>query len=383
MKKLYFIIAIATVMCCFSGCKKELDLAHKYDNTESRKPYEEPEEDISDYTEYDNWYMSDRYDIAVKDGTPRKGYWLDGKITAIKFSWAAKFTTFWSSDASLMLENCNTPWLEDNINKLTEDNVVIGNTVQPQPGFTDGGQWFIGVHELTNERIVGFFHAESHWKGQICAYKSIGVAYSSDHGKTWTKGDKILSGTDPKPETSANDGRSYGLGDGCVVYNPERKSWICYYSGFCPNGGDFMITMAESKDPDGKAGTWKKWDGTNFTVEGCNQSTGLGGPNTAIANLASFHGGNPSVMFNTHLNKWIMVYHSWQLAIIYSESEDGIVWSKPVTIISKQMEPGGSMYPNLIGPEGDVTGGKQIRLYYSTDMVNGIRVLSCRKLSFK
>lgn len=382
MKKVLFAIVAAASVFCLAGCSKELDLAHKYNNTISSEPYVEPEEDISAYTEFEKWYLSDRYDVTVKDGIPRKGFWLDGKITAVKFSWAAKFTLFWSADQSLMLEGCDTPWLEDNINKLTKDNEVIGNN--PTQNFTDGGQWFIGVHELKSGKIAGFFHAESHWKGQSCAYKSIGVAYSEDLGKTWTKGDKILSGTDPRPETSANDGRSYGLGDGCVVYNKERESWICYYSGYCPNGSDFMITMAESKDPEGKAGTWKKWDGTDFTVEGCNQSTSLGGPNYAIDGLKAFHGGNPSVMYNTYLEKWIMVYHSWQRAIIYSESVDGINWSKAETMISKEMEPGGSMYPNFIGIDGDTEGGKQIRVYYSTDMGgNGIRTLSCRKISFK
>ena len=87
-----------------------------------------------------------------------------------------------------------------------------------------------------------------------------------------------------------------------------------------------MITMAESKDPEGKAGTWKKWDGSDFTVEGCNQETGLGGINTSIAGLRQYHGGNPSVMYNTWLGKWIMVYHCWQRYIVISYSDDGIVW---------------------------------------------------------
>ena len=377
----YAILCCAAALLAWS-CDRELDLAGKYDNTDSSKPFDE-EINLDEYTEYDDYYMTDREDITVNDGVPRKGYWLDGKITAIKFSWLTKFTLFWSGDNSYMQTDCETPWLESNINGLTDDMAVIGNSINPTDGFSDGGQWFIGVHELKGEKLVGFFHSESHWPGQSCAYKSIGVAYSEDHGKTWTAGDKMLSGTDPKPETSANDGRSYGLGDGCVVWNEDRESWICYYSGFCTAENDFVITMAESTDPEGKAGTWKKWDGTDFTVEGCNQETGLGGPNTSISGLSAYHGGNPSVMYNTYLEKWIMVYHSWQSYIVLSYSEDGITWSSPVTLISKTMEPGGSMYPNLIGSEGDTEGGRSIRIYYSTDMVNGIRTLSMRRIYFK
>lgn len=371
---------------CIAGCLRDLDLAHKYDNSTSKEPYEEQEDDVSNYSEFDKWYLSDRYDINVEDEIPRKGYWLDGKITVVKFSWAAKFSIFWSADRSLMQSDCDTPWLEYNINRLSVNDEVIGD--KPTQNFTDGGQWFIGVHELKgkNGKLVGFFHAESHWPGKLSAYKSIGVAYSDDMGKTWTKGNMILSGTDPRPETGANDTRSYGLGDGCIVYNEERESWICYYCGSCTNAGtrSYMISMAESKDPEGKAGTWKKWDGFGFTAEGCNGTTGLGGANYTIDELKKFPGGNPSVMYNTYLNKWIMVYHSWNRAIIYSESEDGINWTKAVTMISKTMEPGGAMYPNLIGPDGDTEGGKQIRMYYSTDMDGlGIRTLSCRRISFK
>lgn len=383
MKTFRICAGLSIAAICLCSCSRELDLAHKYDNADSSRPFEEEGINTDDYTDYGDFLMSDRSDVVVNSGVPRKGYWLDGKITVQKFSWSAKYTVFWSADASFMQTDCNTPWLEDNINGLTEDMAVIGNSVRPTPGFSDGGQWLIGVHELSSERLVGFFHSESHWKGQSCAYKSIGVAYSDDNGKTWTPGDKILSGTDPKPETSANDGRSYGLGDGCVVWNKERESWICYYSGFCPDKNDFVITMAESKDAEGRAGTWKKWDGHDFTVEGCNAVTGLGGVNTSIESLSSYHGGNPSVMYDSYLGKWLMVYHSWQRAIVMSYSEDGITWTVPTAIIDHAMEPGGSMYPNLVGPDGDTEGGQNIRLYYSTDMVNGIRTLSVRRISFK
>ena len=372
--------------CCMLvvpvSCSRDLDLAGKYDNTESSKPYEE--EDISDdYTEYGDYFMTGRRDINVNQDIPRRSFWLDGKITAVKFSWASKFTLFWSADDSYMQEACETPWLENNINGLTAEMAVIGKNIQPTPGFSDGGQWFIGVHELPGEKLVGFFHSESHWPGSGGAFKSIGVAYSSDHGHTWTAGEPILMGTDPKPETGPSDNRSYGLGDGCVVWNEERESWICYYSGYCPDKSDFVITMAESKDEEGRPGTWRKWDGTDFTVEGCNGITHLGGINTSIAELSLYHGGNPSVMYNTWLNKWLMVWHSWQRTIVYSTSDDGISWEKPAVLLGNGDEPGGAMYPNLIGPEGDVKGGQNVRLYYASDMQGSGRTLSVRRISFK
>ena len=380
------------------SCSGELDLAHKYDNTESSKPYEsdgtapekEPEEEpekepeTEKYFDYGTYEMTDRVDVDQKTGIPRKGYWLDGKITAFKPSWDNDhFTIFWSADASLMQDGCSSPWLEDNINLLKKEMAVIGNSVNPQDGFTDGGQWFIGVHEMSDEKLIGFFHAESHWKNQSGAYKSIGVSYSTNRGKTWTPGERILSGNEPKPAESANDGRSYGLGDGCVVWNEERKSWICYYSGYCPDGKDFCITMAESKDPEGKAGSWKKWDGKVFSEEGCDPESGLGGINVTIEPLKAYHGGNPSVMYNRETKEWMMVYHSWQRSIIFSTSKDGITWSAPTAIIDPTLEKGGAMYPNFISEEGDIIGGKEFRVYYSADMVNGIRTLCYRKIRLK
>ena len=80
-----------------------------------------------------------------------------------------------------------------------------------------------------------------------------------------------------------------------------------------------MITMACSEDPAGAAGTWKKWDGKAFTVEGCNGQTQLGGANIKIANLDTYAGGNPSVMWNHYIGKWVMVYHSWPTHLSFDE----------------------------------------------------------------
>ncbi|MBO4426871.1 MAG: exo-alpha-sialidase [Bacteroidales bacterium] len=325
--------------------------------------------------------ISDRTVVNQVSTVPERGVWLDGKISVLRPSWKpTTFITFWSSFDSYMQIDCATPWLEDNIGRLRSTMTVIGKNFNPQPGFTDGGQWFIGVHEVSGGKLVGFFHAESHWKNQSGVYKSIGVAYSTDQGRTWTPGDKILSGDEPKPTTSDNDGRSYGLGDGCVVWNKERESWICYYSGFCPAQNDFCICMAESEDPLGAAGTWKKWDGSGFTVEGCNTTTGLGGVNTAIRSLRHFHGGNPSVMYNAERSQWMMVYHRWDPhVIIFATSIDGITWGGPSAIFDQKMEPGGAMYPNFISSEGDLSGGNTFRIYYAADMSSS----GSRKLCYR
>ena len=379
-----FIAALCTTLL---SCSRELDLEHKFDNSNSSRPKDEIIEEIEDTKDYLDkgiLLMSPRTDLKIKDGVPRKDFLLDGKISVIKFKGQKNYTTFWSGNKSYMQEGCESPYLENNVNRLQENMAVIGKGITSTEGFSDGGQWMIGVHELPDGRLAGFFHSESHWKGCKGAYKSIGLAYSDNNGKTWTKGSKIISGSDPKPARpeDPNSGKSYGLGDGCSVWNEARQSWIVYYSGF--DGRNYRISMAESKDPAAKAGTWKKWDGSDFTVEACNQKTGLGGPNVAIKNLSSYAGGNPSVTWNTHLEKWIMFYHSWQKAIVMSTSADGITWDKPVLLVDLNLEPGGSMYPNIVGEHGDLTTGQSFRLYYAADMNNfGQRKTAMRKIQLK
>jgi len=62
-----------------------------------------------------------------------------------------------------------------------------------------------------------------------------------------------------------------------------RKEGSLYYSAF--SGIDYRICMAASSDPAGVPGTWKKWDGREFTVDGYNTATGVGGRDTHIRGL--------------------------------------------------------------------------------------------------
>lgn len=367
------------------SCERTLDLAHKYDNTESSQEKETPAEPTDDlkYTEKGIFLVSEPVKVVVPNSVPHGQFMLDGKISVIKNK--DSYTTIYSSAFSMWQDGCSTPWLEDNIAKLTDSNKFIGKGItSPINGFTDGGMWTIGVHSLAGSKIAAFFHAESHFPSGDCQYKSIGLAYSSDGGKTFDKGTKIISGPEPKPAVGEGGGKSYGLGDGCVVWNEEKKMWICYYSAYCEDPADFVITMAASTDPEGKPGTWKKWDGSNFTLEACDQNTGLGAKDIKIANLDTYHGGNPSVMYNTVLKAWVMSYHSWQRRLVISTSPDGISWEKPSIIVGIEDEKDGAMYPNFISLEGDLKSGKNFRLYYSANMKSGgSREIYYRKIKLK
>lgn len=93
-------------------------------------------------------------------------------------------------------------------------------------------------------------------------------------------------------------------------------------------------------------------------------------------------GANPSVMWNTFLNKWVMVYGSWTKRIYMSFSEDGIVWSAPEKIMGGTDQP--AWYPNLISEDGDLKGGEVVKMYWSDNQNDlGIRDLAYCKIKFK
>ncbi|RQP18607.1 MAG: hypothetical protein EAS52_04985 [Parapedobacter sp.] len=312
--------------------------------------------------------------IVDQSGVDMQGYWPDGKISAVKEEGSEKFVLYWAENYSFRTEG-NTPFPEDQIDQLRPQNRVFGVGFNQISDFTDAGSWFIGVHRLIDGRLAGFFHAESRW-GSLTAFKSIGIAYSSDNGRTWTKGEKILNVNYTKPR----EARWSGLGDGCVVYNEDRQQFICYYSANI-EGEDYKICMAASDDPYGSPDTWKKWDGRNFTIDGYDSETGIGGVDHKLAGLTSQAGANPSVMWNDFLKRWVMVYAGWNGVLYMSSSVDGITWEQPLAISKNAEETAG--YPNLISEYGDLEGSKVVRLYYARNQnAAGVRQFAYRTITY-
>lgn len=370
------ILSVALCALALASCTKELDLVHKYDNSSSSiVPEKEAWEDWKVEKNFDNFSLSEK---TILDGTGMEfaGYWPDGKICSIKFG-EDSFVNFWG-EATSYRTIAPKPYLENHISQVKPENKVFGKGINSVKDFNEDGSWFIGVIPLEDGRIAGFFHAESHWSKGDGAYKSIGVAYSSDNGATWSKEERILSADTPKPAQAA----WCGLGDGCVVYNPTLKAFICYYSG--NDGTNYRICMAKSTDPAGAAGTWKKWDGKDFTIEGCNPSTGLGGKDVSIESLRGVSGANPSVMWNTYLKKWVMVYNTWNESVVLTTSADGLTWDAPIEVVGTTTLSETGRYPNLISDKGDTEGGQKVQLYYASNQgSNGKREIAHRVIKFK
>lgn len=158
--------------------------------------------------------------------------------------------------------------------------------------------------------LVGFYHAQDNYgdplNGAAAAWKSIGIAYSSDDGVSWRDGGVIITSSKPRPPNS--QAQFGGNGDFGAVWDYFNKQWVVVYAG------DYWLGQAISKDPDAKPGSFKKWAGPNFGY----RDNGLGGAGFGIGRkqnpdgsqlwgadtgAALRPGSNPGIHFNVVLNK--------------------------------------------------------------------------------
>ncbi len=338
------------IFLCFAGCELNLDPV--------------------------NYSLSDVTVITPNVKIECQGYWPDGKLCVVKKG--IDFQMFWG-EADSYRTTAATPYVEDHINQVLKENKVFGKTSnEPKiQNINENGSWFIGVFPLNDSgRYVGFFHGESHWDSSGIAHKSIGVAYSDDYGKTWHDSAPIIVDK-PKPSNP----NWTGLGDGCVVRDEKNGRWVCYFQAPVGRNSN-SLCMAVSYDEEGKSGTWYKWDGSDFSIKAYDENTGKGGRNVALRNLNKVPGANPSVMWNTYLNKWVMTYASWGKRIYISQSKDGINWSSPQQILGSDEHP--AWYPNLISEGGDTTGGQTVQIYFSLDQNQwGVRKIGKCTITFE
>lgn len=299
-----------------------------------------------------------------------RGYFPDGNINVLEIG--SSYYTFWA-----MYKNyrsiSNAPLLQNHVGQLNPSTSVFGGRETDNGssnGFNDGGMWFIGIRELDDGRLVGFFHAESHWYPRTTqgwqAYKSIGVAYSNDKGLTWGTPELILKQSTNKPDAPEWS----GLGDGCVIYNHLNNKYYCYYT---PVSGSVNLSMAVSSDPEAAPDSWTKWYNGSFS------QPGIGGLDSPIAGLSSRPGANPSVHWNTYLNKFVMVWHGWNEKLYISASDDGEVWESPQILLDEGDK---TWYPVIVGTDS-TKGGQTVTLYYGNNFQSdGRRTLSYRTITF-
>jgi hypothetical protein len=215
---------------------------------------------------------------------PKQQFLPDGHLTV--FQDDSEVWMFWPFEDSYRTSGPSVFEMRDPVKSLPRGKAG---------SFDSGGAWLYTVLRGKEGRLLGFYHAEDRTfplspESNFIAYKSIARCTSDDFGESWKNREQILTSLQPKPQRA----KWSGLGDHCIVWDHDKHRLVCFYQ----EGG--LLHMAESRDSQGQAGTWRKWYRGDFT------EPGLGGRSTPIPSLARHPGGNPSLLWNTFLERWLM-----------------------------------------------------------------------------
>ena len=291
--------------------------------------------------------------LANKAQVPIYPWFPDGHIAVVAEPNQAEYHMYWSGHESYRTLGAY-PFPEFQ-HTLFPEEPVFGGRLNTER-WDNGGSWLMSIFRQEEDTLVGFYHAEDHWvvatNPSGVAWKSIARTTSSDNGFSWSEGVQIITSSATKPASPTWG----GAGDNCVIWDHLNNRWLCYYQ-------EHWLMMAVSYDPAGRPGTWYKYYNGEFN------QPGLGGFSSSIPGLASVPGGNPSVHYNSYLQRFVMVWHSWvSLSIYISTSTDGVVWEEP-RLLEPNSAPRRAWYPTIIGAS-DTEAGKIARLYYA-DIAGG------------
>jgi len=292
--------------------------------------------------------QSSRYAIADNAGVPVYPWFPDGHISVIPEG--TNWMMFWAEYESYRTLG-PSQYPQEHFS-LSPDTPVIGYRNRDSNTFNNGGSWLMSVHRQSGNDLIGFIHAEDHWTNPLpntnsppFAWKSIGRVTSSDNGQSFGNAVQIITSSNTKPATP----QWGGTGDFCIIRDETNSRWVCIFQ-------EHYLYAAVSTDPDASPGTWYKWK------DGSWNSPGLGGDCDPI--LSSHAGANPSLHWNTYLNKWIMVWQAWADESIYlSGTTDFINWDPPVKIISP-VNGLTAQYVTIIG-DSDVQAGENAWIYWA------------------
>lgn len=251
------------------------------------------------------------------------------------------------------------------------------------------------------------FHAEEWWLNQgtsngkcnnvSCFYSSLGLAVSTDNGKTFRVVGQILQPSQPM-SVFQGGGRNMAVGTGSLVVadangkhldnpppDPSAAYFYLFYTdlspgmpGPCANGPCIgvarapylsLIQTALAGNPDLVATAFHKYGGptpsswTQPATSGTPNQSGTAGVYSPLWTDESI--AQPEVIYDRALNVYLAVYET-KSSIGFRASYDLINWSGPLG--SGYSETGRQLYaPTLLGETGDPTiAGSTPRLYFTS-----------------
>lgn len=228
----------------------------------------------------------------------------------------------------------------------------------------------------TGTDLLMIYHAETRNFGSgppnqhSPAFAQVGLARSTDNGVTWVRQGAIVSGADPKPSTNPTKAGVYGVSEPYAII---AAGFIYMFYPYTPlpgatDDGPTTLQVARAQvSVDAAPGTWTKYYNGAFGSQ-----PGLGGLGSQIVPTVSActRPVQPSVAFNTYLNKYVLLFvcnEGW----FFSLSADLVNWSAPtnfnaMTLFTKCTQNDDNLVFVTPGNASQVIGRTGYVLYAST-----------------
>jgi hypothetical protein len=211
---------------------------------------------------------------------------------------------------------------------------------------------------------------------------SIGVAMSTDQGKSWPQRAVIIQGKNmvlsgfncvavDNMMRTPNDNVG-AAGPSAVLHTVGNISYIYLYyldRVLTPANGGAASGIYVARAPysgNGAPGTWQFWTGQGWSKPA--------GPEVAAAPVITppprdGEAAQPQVTYNTALKRWLIVYHT-RSDLYAATSADGITWDTPQALGASIGNARSPAFPTLVtegSPDQQTTGAKGW-LFYSREV---------------
>ena len=229
------------------------------------------------------------------------------------------------------------------------------------------------VYQVPNSSTwLMVYHLERWHNGDSTNFwASLGLAQSTDQGQTWTDLGEIIQHNTPSGSAGI-----YDIGGGTlVVINGYLYIYFLDWTGDAP-GTAVFLAVARAKVTDVVAAA-AQGNVTPFFkfYNGAWTQPALGGVASELgaACTPKATGWFGSVVYNTYLQKYILVYPTpatgTNVNLYLASSSDGLSWTGSSVIANAATE---QFYPTVLGEDGNPSStGQQFYVYYTSSVSGG------------
>ncbi len=219
--------------------------------------------------------------------------------------------------------------------------------------------------------LLMVYHAEIPTVTTQSFYSVLGLAVSSDEGKSWIDLGEIIRIN----QGYRTDLDGFDIGDSTLVRSPDGKYFYIYFPDWRANGsthwGNTITSISVARAP--IAAVLQAAFGPNPHAvafqkyyDGWHLDQGLGGYSTDLDTQTTY-GGNLQVAYNAYVQRYQLFINAG-VVLYYAESPDGMNWS-PLSLFYdfRNLPDQPSVYAAFVGLGEDPTVlGKQFYVFYTS-----------------